>query len=527
MLKRIKSAGLSARIDLRGVILLSSLLILVVTLLISLFVAWQVQRQALLENAQQSSRAYALKVASGVDDFIYGAHRRLGYSAALIGDALTDDRLLTEESHRLLDQDASFGAVIIINAAGKILKATPERLGLLGRVTHADGSEEALREQRPMVSNVFEATSGGQVVFITMPVRDKGGQYRGLIGGAINVRKQGTLHTLASDHFNRDGTRTYIVDRVGRIIHHPDPARVGTLVDKALMDYFAQSESSGPLLLQTSEGNSVIAGFARVPLSGWLVVSERTRASTLVALEPLIWKMFLSIIPFAIAIVVAIWWLAHLISRPLRLLARGVAGPDTRENIERIRGVLTWYREAFSIKQELLKGMATMQDTIRRLNTQAHTDPLTGLANRRAKREALRKMEAAGQPFAVVVLDIDHFKSINDTWGHEAGDATLCHLARLLEACSREGDIVCRIGGEEFMLLLPATPLVEAAKVGERVRKRVAGSAVDGVGTITVSLGIAGWPVSGRKPADVVKQADRLMYRAKQAGRNRLYVDTP
>ena len=521
-----KHEDLSRRIDLRCVILVSSLLILFVTLLISFYAAYQVQRQVLLDNAHEASRAYAEKVASSIEDFIYGAQRRLGYSADIISGSLEDNALLGKESRRLVNQDASFSSVIIMDADGKILRVTPDALGVGGAVTHSPESQEALSEQHPMVSNVFKGVTGNLVVFITTPIRNKTGDYIGLIGGAIYVEEHGTLHTLAKNHYSRDGTNTYITDRTGRFIHHPNRAMVGTLVDRNNAVYGALRGDSGNTQLTDPDGVKMIAGYAQVPSSGWLVVSERSRASTLAVLDRLMWQMLLSVAPFAVLSVAAIWWLAHLISRPLRLLAQGVSGADNLESIARVSSVRAWYREAAYIKRKLQKGMGTMHETILHLNTQAQTDPLTGLANRRAKREALRKMESARLSFAIIVVDIDHFKSINDTFGHEAGDITLSHLARLLEQCSREGDIICRTGGEEFVLLLPGTPILEAAKVGERLRKLVEHTEIGTVGYITVSLGVASWPASGRKASDAVKKADQLMYRAKQAGRNRIFMDS-
>ncbi|NER61839.1 GGDEF domain-containing protein, partial [Pseudomonas sp. MAFF212428] len=93
-----------------------------------------------------------------------------------------------------------------------------------------------------------------------------------------------------------------------------------------------------------------------------------------------------------------------------------------------------------------------MQDKLGRLNLQAQTDPLTGLLNRRAMSAALERLYQAQQPFAIIALDIDHFKQVNDTYGHAAGDGVLAQVALLLQQCSREGDVACRVGGEEFVL---------------------------------------------------------------------------
>jgi diguanylate cyclase (GGDEF)-like protein len=121
-------------------------------------------------------------------------------------------------------------------------------------------------------------------------------------------------------------------------------------------------------------------------------------------------------------------------------------------------------------------------------------------------------------------LDIDHFKRVNDTYGHDIGDLVLVKLSEIIRSCSRDGDYSCRLGGEEFLVLLPNVSLSAAAEFAERLRGTVASSTIDVVGSITVSLGVAHWPGSADEISDALKIADEEMYRAKQQGRNRVSV---
>lgn len=156
-------------------------------------------------------------------------------------------------------------------------------------------------------------------------------------------------------------------------------------------------------------------------------------------------------------------------------------------------------------------------------------DYLTGLCNRRAFFDAaLHEMErsrAVPRPIALILVDADNFKAINDRHGHPGGDVVLQHLASLLQQACREVDVVARIGGEEFALLLPSTGLERALAVAERLRASVAGSAalVDGMAiAYTVSAGVA-VALDGSEGIDVLmRQADRALYAAKRAGRNRV-----
>ncbi|HUG54108.1 MAG TPA: GGDEF domain-containing protein [Vicinamibacteria bacterium] len=175
-----------------------------------------------------------------------------------------------------------------------------------------------------------------------------------------------------------------------------------------------------------------------------------------------------------------------------------------------------------------------IQDIIRtlqrRLVDQAITDPLTGAFNRRHMETRLWEAVAAGRrrqaPAALLLIDIDHFKHINDRHGHKAGDQVLKGLVRVLRSRSRKVDHVFRMGGEEFVLLLPDTTEDDAVGVAEELREAIAhASLLDGT-TVTASIGVAGLPPDDSAES-WVKDADAAMYRAKEAGRNRVMRRAP
>ncbi len=161
----------------------------------------------------------------------------------------------------------------------------------------------------------------------------------------------------------------------------------------------------------------------------------------------------------------------------------------------------------------------------------ARTDPLTGLANRRHFMETLEqeveRLDRYGRPLAVVSLDLDHFKSVNDTHGHAAGDEVLREVSRVLHSVCRDMDLAARMGGEELALLLPETDAVGARIVAERVRERIAGTAYRSPSgqafRVTASLGVA----TGRAKVSgeaLLQAADEALYRAKDAGRNQVVL---
>jgi diguanylate cyclase (GGDEF)-like protein len=162
----------------------------------------------------------------------------------------------------------------------------------------------------------------------------------------------------------------------------------------------------------------------------------------------------------------------------------------------------------------------------RQVQTQAMTDALTGLFNHRYFQERLdREMKLADRNNAqvsLILLDLDHLKRINDTHGHRTGDTALCHVANIMQSTVREVDICARYGGEEFVIVLPQCGREDAISVAERLRETIASRPVTKIGQVTASIGVATYPAAARAKEELIEMADRAMYLAKAAGRNRV-----
>lgn len=160
----------------------------------------------------------------------------------------------------------------------------------------------------------------------------------------------------------------------------------------------------------------------------------------------------------------------------------------------------------------------------KQLAEQARTDALTGLPNRLAADEFLAHefglLDRRPMPYAVLLIDADYFKRVNDQFGHDVGDAVLRHIGSTLSAAVRFNDFLGRLGGEEFIAILPMTNLQDALVVARKLRMAIEASPVQPVGSITVSIGVAVASSTDRSPDDAVKRADIMLYEAKGAGRN-------
>ena len=174
-----------------------------------------------------------------------------------------------------------------------------------------------------------------------------------------------------------------------------------------------------------------------------------------------------------------------------------------------------------------------LQEELEQERRRASTDPLTGLANRRAFTEALTQAcHGTGAPgeLTLIMVDIDHFKQINDTHGHLIGDRVIRFLAQVLQQNTKGRDLPARYGGEEFIVMLNNTGLRGAEAVAESIRRAVADAKLvrsdnkQPLGQITVSLGVASYH-PGEDPLETINRADQALYKSKQSGRNRVTVD--
>ena len=162
---------------------------------------------------------------------------------------------------------------------------------------------------------------------------------------------------------------------------------------------------------------------------------------------------------------------------------------------------------------------------------QSDTDELTGLMNMRAFYQALGRHEQRSrrtkQPFSILMVDLDNLKAINDSNGHGAGDEAIRAVATAISGSVRERDVVARYGGDEFVALLPSTPLSAACRAGERIVKQVEGALIGGQDNqiaITVSIGVATYPTMATETETLLQCADKALYESKRAGRNRISI---
>jgi diguanylate cyclase (GGDEF)-like protein len=215
--------------------------------------------------------------------------------------------------------------------------------------------------------------------------------------------------------------------------------------------------------------------------------------------------------------------LGLIIVRPLDRLTRAAskvaAGDLDVEIVDTKGGEVGYLTEVF---REMVAHLRTSRIELERLSV---TDPLTGLDNRRRMMEALQnevlRSRRLEHVFAVIMVDVDHFKTYNDAHGHQAGDEALKRVATVLRESLRDVDSVARYGGEEFFVLLPETTADEAADLAKRMRSALAKQPPP-AGAVTLSFGVASYPAHGLNGEALIGAADEALYEAKNGGRDRV-----
>jgi len=376
----------------------------------------------------------------------------------------------------------------------------------------------------PVLGDPVRADSDGSTTIeIAVPIVAATGRFLGVFGARLNFN--GIEHVLPTLVAGHDG-RLIVVRPDGRTIVSIG-ARIPALPEPTLRR-LEQAEST-TVAYDAPDGVSVLGAMAEVPGSSWKVVAEIPATTAYADIRRLRNTTVTLVVVLLLVVGSLAYALGLLIVRPLDRLsraARRVAGGDLEVDVPASGG-----GELYQLAGNFNEMVRRLRDGREELERLSVTDELTGLVNRRRLTSELerevRRSERHGRPFAVLMLDVDHFKHFNDTYGHPAGDGVLKHLSDILRECARELDTVARYGGEEFILILPETTAEGAAQVAERIRATTAEDRFtpEGGNTeigVTVSIGFAVFPEHAGAPDTMVEAADQALYRSKQGGRNRV-----
>lgn len=399
-------------------------------------------------------------------------------------------------------------------------------------------------------------------VDVAVPVIDASGQTIGVLGAHMswtwaNIVRETVLHTVDPS----SATDIWVLSSDGTALLGPEygtrPFDQATVDAMAATKRLSFSDSFGDVKSLNAAVRTT--GYLDYPGLGWTVVARRPLDVAFAQANQLALVILLIGVAFAVLGAAAAGLLARVLTRPLAELAESIdrIGRDPgstmigRSHSSRdvsvltvsIRSLLrrlglaetaqqTSEREAALNKRLLAEKTERLGEDINALQILADTDPLTGLLNRRAFRvfgvDAMNYFKRHRRDVGVLIIDIDFFKRVNDTFGHSVGDDVIQSVGKIVQAEARTIDKVARFGGEEFVVLMRETekegPFILAERIRQTISERLVAHPEHGTIHITVSIGASIAIESDRDIEDVIERADRALYEAKATGRNRVVV---
>ena len=498
---------------------------LLFTTLILLFASYQSEKISLTNTYLSLNSSKSEKLSRSVNSLFKSMRISLQETSTFLekNPDLTDEEI--QEQLELLRKNSQyFNSLSWIDETGLVRDISPITVGLKGeQITGI--TKMVVDAKMPMLTAPYKAPSGRMIVLMSEPFYDSKGNYRGIIGGSIYLHEQNVLNEiLGNDIIDENGSYYYVVGPNGELIFHPDAERIGdTIIGNTIVSKLAQRESGMESVINT-KGVPMFAAYNYIPEIGWGVVQQTPISYIDGLLKKHIQNLLLTMLfPFIILLIVSLSF-AKKLTKPFIDLADVVNQLGTNEQIQPPVFKSHWNREADLLTKSLIFAIDAVESNNNILQEEAMTDALTGLPNRKKLNKVMASLVNDKRLFSLVVMDIDRFKSINDTYGHQDGDEVLKFLTKTIHSKIRKNDCFFRFGGEEFILLLPDTNSAEAYELIEKIRNTIANT-ISPVGKpITISLGISEFPTHSDSLADLFLFADKALYQSKENGRNQTTI---
>ncbi|MED4402401.1 sensor domain-containing diguanylate cyclase [Metabacillus fastidiosus] len=491
------------------------------TTIILLFASYQSERKSLIDTHLSLSYSKSEKISNSVNSLFKSMRISLQETTNFLSNnPEMTDKEIQEQLELLKNNSRYFNSLSWVDETGTVRNIAPISVGLKGK-TITGITRDVIDSKTSTLTTPYKGPTGRIVVLISEPFYDSKGKYRGIIGGSIYLQERNVLNEiLGNDMVDHTGSYYYVVGPDGKLLFHPDVKRIGEDVgENPMLVKLLQGESGKQHVINT-KGVPMLAAYNFIPEIGWGVVQQTPVSYIDELLKKHIQNLILTILlPFLILMLVSLS-IARKLAKPFIYLADVVNQFGSKNQIQPPVLQSHWNREADLLTKSVVIAMEAVEKNNKKLVEEAMTDSLTNLPNRRKLNEVMTNLANDGQLFSLVTLDIDHFKSVNDTYGHQDGDEVLKYLAKTVQLLIREKDMFFRYGGEEFILLLPDTKSLEAYNVAEKIRTAIENT-ISPIGKpITISLGISEFPLHSNLLNDLFLFADKALYQSKSEGRN-------
>jgi diguanylate cyclase (GGDEF)-like protein len=388
----------------------------------------------------------------------------------------------------------------------------------------------------------FDRRTGLKYLMITETIKSGDGHALGFLAAKINLD---SISSILRDQTAGGIDEMYLVDAKSRLLVSSQPLSKQML--RSNLSVRMPERKNGPSAMPASytdfREHSVVGMATPIPSIDWVMVAQMKHENAYAELV-LLRRITTGLVGgLMLSIGLLAYLFGHALVRPVRRLseeAARVAGGNLDVDIP-VTGLseVSYLTQVFNHmvsrlrygREKLSDANKALVETNKELHQLSITDGLTGLLNRKHILELLDKeisrSRRYGQPVSILMLDIDHFKNVNDTYGHQTGDAVMRRLADCFYEAVRENDMVGRYGGEEFLILLPDSNAQNGIQTAQRIRKMVRDLEIETSGenvTVTVSIGVSSYPQYGQDADAVICAADAALYQAKSNGRNQVVL---
>lgn len=500
------------------------------TLLILTISTYHSNKESLVTTYLSLNSSKADKMSHSVESLFISMRTNLETTASFLEEhEEMSDREIHEQLELLRTSSGYFNSLSWVDETGLIRVISPISIGLKGMKITTGVTKEVLDSRKPMLTTPYIGPSNQLLILMSQPIYSKDGAYRGMIGGTIYLQEPNVLnHILGNDEIDTSGSHYYVVGPKGTILFHPEKRLIGeNALENPLVRKLTQG-NSGTALAENSIGIPMLAAYSYVPEAEWGIVQQTPYSYVQdLLIDQLLQLLKHVLLPFLLLLLLSVL-IARKLAAPFirlgNLVDRIASGKPVPQPLKKELVKPHWNREADLLTKSVAIAIEVIEKNNQQLSHSALTDSLTGLPNRRKLDEILSLWSSENRLFSLLILDIDHFKSINDKYGHQQGDETLRKLAETIQMSVRNNDHCYRYGGEEFVLLLPNTDTLGAYNVAEKIREKIEKTDLVPESTVTVSIGLSEFPMHTNSLPELFRLADKALYESKFEGRNRITI---
>ena len=462
--------------------------------------SYTISKAILIKNINAQTEEFVYTRAHEIDSWILNLTSIVNTFTKFIRE-IPEDRYITPELLKVYEDNYTFSDIYYVSVTGKFISGVPwtphAEYDPLSRPWYTT----AMKAKKTSISQVYiDAYSQNLTFSIASPIFNKQQKLRGVLSADIELK---TLEKKL-DKIKLNGMGfAVLIDSSGVVLAHNDKSLIGkNLLEDPKYDLYIRKvldQQDGKLYYNVDFDKLLI--FTKINTSGWIFGIVLIKDEIYAELNRLAFEFF---IIFVISLIVVIFTAKYFTGR------------------------LTYFIDILEKTVDIRT--AELKEKVEQVEYLSLTDPLTQIANRRKVEQTIKseidRTHRTGKPLSAIMIDIDHFKAVNDTYGHESGDIVLKKFAETIKNSIRVTDLVGRIGGEEFLVICPETKVTEAATLANKLRLAVESIKFETMPGITASFGCAELLHEDKTFDSILSRSDKALYMAKENGRNRVEIYT-